>query len=149
MALLGGYFSDIHFTLSFWGKGYFMAFILVNCADEFHSIAVDRWNWRATVDLIKSLGLIEDCNRVEAMHHHNTGAFVPAEEAKFIGKQLQMAVLQRMRPGEQLTWDAYPPNAPIDIKRVGDNPAADFIMDYHWLNDFIDFCLYAEGFWVV
>jgi hypothetical protein len=126
-----------------------MAFILVPGRGA--ELIVNGWNWRPTLSLIRSAGLIteEDYERLGAQ---GCGGQVDAEVAGRIAAGLERR-LATMKPGERMLSDLTITAAPkTDVKFTPHTKSEEidtndlYSVSYEWLVTFHDFCNESRGF---
>jgi hypothetical protein len=118
-----------------------MSFILVpnqGCRE----IKINGWNWRPTLVLIRSRGLI-DQDMFERMGTNGCEGRVDAITADRISKVIE-AQLNEMKPGERMLLDLSVTSDPKPDPSPGIYSA-----EYKWLRIFAHFCRRSGGFLVL
>jgi hypothetical protein len=123
-----------------------MGVILVDSQQDDRSENCNWWNWRPTIELIRSLGLIDD-ERLDLMGS-NAGAEVTQQEAQAIGKFIAKRVLPGLRPGQRVLLDLTVTDAPDDgtFYREPGEQHKNYSATERWLRRFADFCKECHGF---
>ena len=126
-----------------------MSFILVPRDGD--GVQVNAWNWRPTLELLRSEGLI-DSETYEQMGAHSCGGGVNDALAYRIADFLEHR-LAKMQPGERMRADLSltdEPKSALVISpetRVEDINANEvYSATYEWLMTFQEFCRRSGGF---
>lgn len=111
------------------------------------SIHANWWQWRPTVELIRSLGLF-DGQRLDHMSE-GFGEFTEAE-AQQIADALERRVLPELRPGERVVLGGAVTAEPDDgtFHRAPAEQHRNYSADYDWLVRFVTFCKDSGGLYV-
>lgn len=115
-----------------------MSFIIEDLApDNKHDLQINGWNWRPTVELIRSFGIIAS-ERAELIEIQGLGAAVTEAEAHAIGQKLRTMLVtlndeQRVRRDLSITSEPWNPENPYEASVL-------------WLRKFSDFCVKCKGF---
>ena len=81
-----------------------MGFSLTDLSDEKNILFVNYWNWRPTVELIRSFQIIDDA-RIECMHMPCVGAQINEVEAKQIGARIENQLLAHLPKDARVKLD--------------------------------------------
>ena len=126
-----------------------MAFILTPKNGE--KIVVNAWNWRPTLELLRTARLIDD-DLAERMGIHGCAATVDADTARRIAEFIDLR-LEKMKQGERIRADLVvtdQPKKPLVITpdtNVDQIDAVDvYSATYEWLCQFRDFSRASGGF---
>jgi hypothetical protein len=128
-----------------------MSFILVPQAGE--DIQINAWNWRATLELLRAEGLVNQ-DEIEDLGTHGAGD-VDDGLALRIADAIE-GKLAAMQPGERMRADLTVVSTPkprhvfradggtddIDVNEL-------YSANYEWLVEFKDFCRRSGGFRVL
>jgi hypothetical protein len=126
-----------------------MGFIITDLADDKKALPVNFWNWHPTVELVKSLGVV-DSKRIELMHQQCVGTVVTQEEARCIAQGLQRGILARLQAGERVRLDLSTTSEPDDgTLHRGDAADKNYSATSEWLGRFAQFCSECHGFQVL
>ena len=119
-----------------------MSFILVPKQGE--DVQVNGWNWRPTLELIRSHGLVDE-ETFEKMGAQGCGGAVDGETAHKIAEVIS-ARLSEMRPDQRMLHDLS-----VTAKAKSEDIQADDVYSatYDWLQVFASFCRRSGGFTVV
>ena len=115
--------------------------------DRGHSIHANWWQWRPTVELIRSLGLFDN-ERLDRLSN-GFGEFTAAE-ARQLATAIEEQVLPAIQPGEQVLLDGVV-TATVDdgaFHRDPEEQRRNFSADYSWLQRFVMFCKESGGLYV-
>ena len=121
-----------------------MSFILADIVDGSKEIQVNAWNWGPTVELIRSLSVL-DAHRSETIRY-NLATEVSADEAKMIGLFIRDMILTQLGPMERITLDLNVTDEPDDGTFHRDDLAKNYSATRSWLKRFSVFCLASNGF---
>ena len=128
-----------------------MGFILVDLARVENPapedlLSVNFWNWRPTLELIRSMKLI-DAERMETLGMSGVATRVSEVEAREIGTHLTRDVLPALAPDERINLDQSTTGEPDDFKvHQGTNVHKNYGATRPWLEKFAAFCLSCRGF---
>src|SRR5262249_11854375 len=126
-----------------------MGFSLTDLGDEKNVVFVNFWNWRPTVELIRSFSLIDD-ERLETMGIQCVSTKITEQEARLSGQTLRDEVLPKLRTGEPLRLDLSVTAEPDDGKmHYGVEAYRNYSATVDWLQHFSSFCLACRGFEVL
>jgi hypothetical protein len=129
-----------------------MSFILVPRFGE--DIQINAWNWRPTLELLRSANVIgeEDFERLGA---HGCGGQADADLASRMAEVVERKLVE-MQPGERIVYDLTVTAKPK--KKVVFSPDSKpdqidtmdlYSASYDWLVRFRDFCKSSGGFEVL
>ena len=124
-----------------------MSFTLHDLSSEGFEFTANVWNWKAALEVIKSLDIISE-GKVRQMGYNATGTKVDMEEARLIGEALRDKVLPRLEPNKRILADLSITDKPDDMTlfRDDDEQWKNYSVNYEWVKDFSDFCLRSKGF---
>jgi hypothetical protein len=126
-----------------------MGFIITDLADERKVLFVNFWNWHPTVELIKSMGIVE-ADRIKMMHLQCVGTTVSENEAGKIAQSLQAGVLTALHEGERVRSDLSVTSEPDDgTMYYGADADKNYGATREWLTRFAQFCSECRGFSVL
>jgi hypothetical protein len=118
-----------------------MSAILFDLGDDQHDLMINNANWRATVDVFRTFGIL-DAERLHRLENAWWGERVTEEEARAIGNALVAG------PLSTINWvsKVFPPSSYFRDTR-GDH--RDYDKDTQWpawLRALAEFCLTCKGF---
>lgn len=118
-----------------------------NLPDRDRSIHASWWQWRPTVELLRSLGLFDN-ERLDALSD-GYGEF-DEEETNCIAAALEQHILPRFKPGERVLLDGSATEVPDDgtFHREPEHQHLNYSADYDWLVDFLEFCKKSKGLYI-
>ena len=128
-----------------------MAFILIPRNGE--DISVNAWNWRPTLEVLKSAHLIDD-DLYARMGTHGREARIDLDTASRIADLLDER-LRKLKPGDRIRYDLTLTDKPKE--RLAITPGTEsghidvvemYSATYEWLTAFRDFCRTSGGFQV-
>ena len=127
-----------------------MSFILVDYEDDKHEVKINAWNWRPTLEIIRTFNLFDE-EKLEMLGCNGVGASVTTEEAHEIGQRLRDNILPTLKPGERILHDltiTSEPREPHDFTRSypPEESLKIYSARYEWLKTFSEFCLSSKGF---
>jgi len=123
-----------------------MGFSLVPKNAAVGDLFVNFWNWRPTVNLIGSFGLIDN-ERLELLQHSFCGGEVSTEEAVQIADRIEGDVLAKMPQDGRVLLDLSVTTEPDDgTLYKGDESAKNYSATAGWLRQFVAFCRASGGF---
>ena len=126
-----------------------MGFIITDLADDKKGLSVNFWNWHPTVELVKSLGVV-DPKRIELMHQQCVGTVVTQEEARSIAQGLRQGILAKLQAGERVRLDLSTTSTPDDgTMHRGADADKNYSATSEWLARFAQFCSECHGFQVL
>ncbi len=115
--------------------------------DRSRSIHANWWQWRPTVELIRSLGLFDG----ERLDHLSDGfgEFTEAE-ARQLAVVLEHQMLRGLQQGERVLLDGAVTAEPDDgaFHRGPEEQHRNYSADYDWLVRFVAFCRESAGLYV-
>jgi hypothetical protein len=124
-----------------------MDFTLVDLESEERIVSVDAWNWRPTIAVVRSFGLIDD-ERIALMGFNGTEVALSQAEAREIGRRVREEVLPRLRDGDRLLLDLEVTQEPAG-EFSEEELSSNYATTREWLEAFSEFCLTSRGFEVV
>jgi hypothetical protein len=124
-----------------------MSFTLHDLGSENFQFTANVWNWKAALELIKSLDILSE-GTVRQMGYNATGVKVDIEDAHTIGEKIRDEVLPKLEPNKRMYADLSITDAPDDMTLFKDEDEQwkNYSVNYEWLKDFSDFCLKSKGF---
>ena len=126
-----------------------MGFIVIDSADDTKQLFVNFWNWRPTVELIRSFGIV-DSERIHLLGTQCVGAAVSEDEARQISRRLQEQVLPSLCAGERVRLDGSVTSEPDDGRmHYGHDFHENYSATAEWLTKFGEFCSNCRGFKVL
>ena len=131
------------------GRARIVGFHLIDLADDEHYVAVNYWNWRPTLELIRSFRIIDD-KRLELMSTQCVGAEVTQQEATAIAHQLESGVLHSLPESGRVLLDSSVTSDPDDGTFYRDDEVEkNYSASKEWLLKFSQFCRSSDGFSVM
>ena len=126
-----------------------MSFTLIDLGSENFEFNANVWNWKAALEVIKSLDIIGD-GAIRQMTYNATGVKISLEDAHDIGTRIHHEILPRLKPNKRMFADLSITDAPDDktLYRDGDEQWKNYSVSHDWLEEFADFCLKSKGFQV-
>ncbi len=126
-----------------------MSFTLIDLGSENFEFTANVWNWKAALEVIKSLDIIGE-GAVRQMTYNATGVKVSLEDAHDIGTRIQHEILPKLVPNKRMFADLSITDAPDDktLYRDADEEWKNYSVTRDWLEEFADFCLKSKGFQV-
>ena len=99
-----------------------MSFTLIDLGSENFEFNANVWNWKAALEVIKSLDIIGE-GAVRQMTYNATGVKVSLEDAHDIGTRIRHEILPRLEPNKRIFADLSITDAPDDktLYRDGDD----------------------------
>jgi len=124
-----------------------MSFTLHDLGSEGFEFSANAWNWKAALEVIKSLDIISE-GKVRQMSYNATGVRVEAEDARFIGEKIRDVILPKLAPDKRIFADLSITDAPDDmtLHKDDDDQWKNYSIGYDSLKEFSDFCLRSKGF---
>ncbi len=126
-----------------------MSFTLMDLSSENFEFRSNVWNWKAALEIIKSLDVIGE-GKIRQMSYNATGVKITNEEAQIIGEKIREQILPKLAPDKRMFADLSITDQPDDgtIYKDEDEQWKNYSADYDYLNEFSDFCLKSKGFQV-
>ncbi len=126
-----------------------MSFTLHDLGAEGFEFTANVWNWKATLEVIKSLDIISE-GTVRQMSYNATGVKLEPEEAHAIGERIRDEILPKLAPNKRIFADLTITDAPDDMTLFKDDDEQwkNYSATYESLKDFSEFCLRSKGFQV-
>ena len=119
----------------------------MDMGSERYEFTANVWNWKAALEIIKSLDIIGD-GKVRQMGVNATGVKVEADDAHAIGAMIRDKILPKLGEKGRMMADLSITETPDDmtLHRDDDEQWKNYSVSYEWLKDFSDFCLKSKGF---
>jgi len=124
-----------------------MSFTLTDLGSENLEFNANVWNWKAALEVIKSLDIIGE-GQVRQMSYTATGVTISMEDAHEIGARIQKEFLPKLAQNKRIYSDLSITDAPDDmtLHRDGDEQWKNYSASHDWLQEFAEFCLKSKGF---
>lgn len=124
-----------------------MSFTLHDMSSEGFEFSANVWNWKAALEVIKSLDIISE-GLVRQMGYNALGVKVDIEDAHVVGSRIRDEILPKLKPNKRIFSDLSITDAPDDmlLHRDNDEQWKNYSVSYDWLKDFSEFCLKSKGF---
>ncbi len=124
-----------------------MSFTLTDLGSESFEFSANVWNWKATLEIIRSLDIIGE-GAMRQMNYNATGVKVSIEDAHMIGKRIQDEFLPKLAPDKRIYADLSITDDPDDmtLHRDDDEQWKNYSVTHNWLKEFAEFCLKSKGF---
>lgn len=126
-----------------------MSFTLHDLGSENFEFTANVWNWKAALEVIKSLDIISE-GLVRQMGYNAMGTKLELEEAHLLGEKIRDQILPKVGPGKRIYADLSITDAPDDmtLHKDEDEQWKNYSVNHEWLKDFSEFCLKSKGFQV-
>ena len=126
-----------------------MSFTLIDLGSENFEFTASVWNWKAALEVIKSLDIIGE-GAVRQMTYNATGVKISLDDAHVIGTRIRTEILPKLEPNKRMFSDLSITDAPDDktLYRDADEEWKNYSVSHDWLAEFADFCLKSKGFQV-
>jgi len=126
-----------------------MSFNLHDLGSENFEFSANVWNWKAALEVIKSLDIISE-GALRQMTYNATGVKVEMDDAHEIGSRIRDEFLPRLAPGQRMYSDLSITSEADDmtLHREGGEEWKNYSVTHDWLKEFSDFCLKSKGFQV-
>ncbi len=126
-----------------------MSFTLIDESSENFEFRSNVWNWKATLEIIKSFDVISE-GKIRQMSSNATGVSVTNEEAKIVGEKIRQNILPKLEPNKRMFADLSITDKPDDgtIYKDEDEQWKNYSVNYNYLEEFSEFCLKSKGFQV-
>ncbi len=126
-----------------------MSFTLIDQGSENFELAVNVWNWKAAVEVIRSFDIVGE-GAMRQMGYAATGVSISSDDAHQIGTRIRNEVLPRVPIGRRMFANLSITAEPDDktIYRDSDEEWKNYSVTHEWLEEFADFCLKSKGFQV-
>jgi hypothetical protein len=124
-----------------------MSFTLHDLGSENFEFNANVWNWKAALEIIKSLDIVSD-GKIRQMSYNATGAKIEIEDAHAIGAAIRNSILPKIPPDSRIFADLRITDEPDDmtLHRDGDDQWKNYSVTRDWLSEFSEFCLRSKGF---
>lgn len=126
-----------------------MSFTLMDLSSENFEFRSNVWNWKAVLEIIKSLDIVSE-GKVRQMSNNATGVAVSGDEAHMIGEKIRKEFLPKLEPNKRIFADLSITDKPDDgtIYKDHDEQWKNYSANYNYLDEFSEFCLKSKGFQV-
>ncbi len=117
--------------------------------EENYEFNANVWNWKATLEVIKSLDILSD-GQLRQMAYNATGVKIDVEDAHVIGQKITEKILPKLEPNKRIFADLSITDAPDDMQlhRDDDEQWKNYSTSHENLKEFAEFCLKSKGFQV-
>ncbi len=124
-----------------------MSFTLHDMSAENYEFTANVWNWKAVIEIIKSLDVISE-GTVRQMGYNALGVKVEIDDAHLIGEKIRDQILPKLAPNKRMFSDGSITDQPDDgtIYRDEDEQWKNYSVSHDFLKEFSDFCLRSKGF---
>lgn len=112
-----------------------------------HSLRSNWWNWRATVEIIRSFNLFDDARLNDLSD--GIGEFSP-DETRTLIEYLDLYVTSQLALGARVLLDGTITEEPDDgtFYRSSSEQHLNYSADREWLTQFVAFCKKCEGIYI-
>ncbi len=126
-----------------------MSFTLIDLGSENYEFRANVWNWKTTLEIIKSFDLIDE-GKVRQMNYNATGAKISHEDANSIGEKIANEILPKLEPDKRIFMDLSITDKPDDgtLYRDEDEQWKNYSADCELVKEFSEYCLKSKGFQV-
>jgi hypothetical protein len=126
-----------------------MSFTLVDLGSESFEFRANVWNWKPTLEIIKSFDILSD-GKLRQMEYNATGVKLSKEEVHEIAEKIRDKFLPKLEPNKRIFMDLTVTDEPDDgtLYKDEDEQWKNYSTNYEWLKDFVDFCMKSKGFQV-
>ena len=126
-----------------------MSFTLIDLGSENFEFNANVWNWKATLEVIKSLDIVGE-GSVRQMTYNATGVKIEMNDAHEIGSRIRDEILPKLAPNKRMFSNLSITDAPDDktLYRDADEEWKNYSVSHDWLKEFAEFCLKSKGFQV-
>ena len=126
-----------------------MSFTLIDLGSENFEFNANVWNWKATLEVIKSLDIVSE-GSVRQMTYNATGVKIEMNDAHEIGSRIRDEILPKLAPNKRMFSNLSITDAPDDktLYRNADEEWKNYSVSHDWLKEFAEFCLKSKGFQV-
>lgn len=124
-----------------------MSFTLHDLGSEQFQFTANVWNWKAALEIIKSLDIVSD-GKVRQMGYNATGMRVDVDDAHAIGAAVRDSVLPKLSQNGRMFADLRITDEPDDmtLHRDDDEQWKNYSVTREWLEEFVEFCMRSKGF---
>lgn len=124
-----------------------MSFTLHDLGAENFEFNANVWNWKATLEIIKSFDIISE-GALRQMGYNATGVKVDINDAHEIGSRIRDEILPKLEPNKRIFADLSITDAPDDmtLHRDDDEQWKNYSVGHEALKEFSEFCLKSKGF---
>jgi hypothetical protein len=126
-----------------------MGIILGDLVHEDRTEYCNWWNWRPTLVLIAQSGVL-DSDRLERMAYNGGGAEITAQEARRIADFVEVEVLPKLGPRDEVKLDGRISDEPRWMGSISEVPDVQQLYGAcrDWLVTLVRFCRECNGFGV-
>ncbi len=126
-----------------------MSFTLHDIGTENYQFSSSVWNWKATLEVIKSLDIVSE-GKLRQMGYNATGVKIEMDDAHYIGEKIRDVILPKLAPDKRIFADLSITDAPDDMQlhRDDQDQWKNYSVSYDGLKEFAEFCLKSKGFQV-
>ena len=126
-----------------------MSYTLMDMGSENFEFRSNVWNWKATLEVIKSLDVVSE-GLVREMSSNGTGVKVSSEESQLIGENIRKDILPQLEPNKRIYLNLSISDKPDDgvIYKDKEDEWRNYSADFYYLEEFSDFCTKSKGFQV-
>ena len=126
---------------------YNMSFSLHDLGSEGFQFNSNVWNWKAGMEIIKSLDIVGD-GMIRQMGYNATGMKVDAADAHAIGQAIRDKILPKIPENGRIFSDLRVTDEPDDmtLHRDDDEQWKNYSVTRDWLAEFSEFCIRSKGF---
>ena len=124
-----------------------MSFTLLDLGSENFEFSANVWNWKATLEIIKSLDIMSE-GKIRQMGYNATGTKVDVDDARAIGEAIRDKILPKIPNDGRMFADLRITDEPDDmtLHRDDDDQWKNFSVTREWLSEFSEFCIRSKGF---
>ena len=124
-----------------------MSFTLHDMGAENYEFTANVWNWKAVIEIIKSLDVISE-GTVRQMGYNALGVKVEVDDAHLIGQKIRDQILPTLAPNKRMFSVGSMTDQPDDgtIYRDEAEQWKNYSVNHDWLKEFSEFCLRSKGF---
>jgi len=126
-----------------------MSYVLVDLVDPVNEFPTSVWNWKAAVEVITHLGVIDQFT-ARKMVLNGSGVKISMEDAHEIGLKLRAEILPKLKTNKRIFADLSITDSPDDgtFHEHGADSWKNYSVGAVWVEDFSDFVLRSKGFQV-
>jgi hypothetical protein len=126
-----------------------MSYTLHDIGSENFQFSANVWNWKAALEIIKSLDIISE-STIRQMGYSATGLKVTVDDAHAIGDAIRRSILPKLSENGRMFADLRITDEPDDmtLHRDDDEQWKNYSVTREWLAEFADFCTRSKGFQV-
>ena len=86
---------------------------MYDLGSESYEFSANVWNWKAAVEIIKSLDIIDD-SKIRQMGYNAMGIKIDADDAQLIAKKIRTNILPQLEPNKRMFSDLSITDEPDD-----------------------------------